>query len=669
MTPRTNIIIPVITSNGTPSNSVGVNGQFAYDYANGFMFGPKSAGVWPAGVRLKDDLYIQSRLQNLVTNGSGLLGNNTNFSTLTFDSVETHGGGGSFASTDVGQKTSEEYLPVDTGKYYRQVVWAKSGNIDGTEYNSAARFYLGVKPYDIDFLEIGIEHIRKFVGSTDTTLAVELKAGDTTITLTNATGWAGTNAIVNNRQMIWYSYTNSKGFIYPDYTYSRNTTFSNTAQGYRTNGLWAVGGISGNVITLTAAWPGPTIAAGVAVRNGSGKGSYKYHVASGIAIGTSWTKFEGTIGDIEDSVYTDNKFNYGTAYVRIFYSINSTISAGANRIRFSDIWFSELSARNLEPASATEPGVVGISTQTFAGDKTFSGAVAVNNAVTITKTTAQIRKAYSGSVYCEDFVNSSGDLEVFQTGDEIFYKGNSSTQSRTIASIKRTMPTATDASRTGEIVHSVSDFAAARAYLKATANGTGLEIKIGGNADTNAVVIEADGTLRLDGTAVVYEDLNFDPDASGGPAVSLPDFVEINNVIHREFTSANNQKCGCVKELPHSAKISGTNTLYPHYHCFLKSGESAGTTGATFTLYWELRQDAGVTSGSVPLTVTSTELTNNPYKFTMNDTTGFTGPTEIGAQLAMAIARTGGDAGDVIITTYGVHFPIDTMGSRDVTTK
>jgi len=166
----------------------------------------------------------------------------------------------------------------------------------------------------------------------------------------------------------------------------------------------------------------------------------------------------------------------------------------------------------------------------------------------------------------------------------------------------------------------------------------------------------------------VYEDLNFNPDQAGGVPATVPDDIVINNVFHKEFTSANNQLCGSGAELPHKYKLS--TTLTPHIHIFLKSGESVGTTGVTFTLYWELRQSTGTTSGSVALSATSANLgtTSGANKFTINGT-AFAGSAELGGQLSLTLARTGGDAGDIVVTTFGVHYAIDTPGSRTITTK
>lgn len=187
--------------------------------------------------------------------------------------------------------------------------------------------------------------------------------------------------------------------------------------------------------------------------------------------------------------------------------------------------------------------------------------------------------------------------------------------------------------------------------------------------DSNYTEFETDGTLAMNGDATVWDDLNFDPDRSGGAVATRPGEVIINNVVHSEFDNGNNEYCGGVEELPHAYKL-GT-TIYPHIHLFLKAGEGAGTTGVTFTFYWELRQSTGTTSGSVNLSATSVALATvaGANKLDIYDNIGFAGSAELGAQLAVTIARTAGDAGDIVVTTYGVHYEIDTIGSRTITAK
>jgi hypothetical protein len=200
---------------------------------------------------------------------------------------------------------------------------------------------------------------------------------------------------------------------------------------------------------------------------------------------------------------------------------------------------------------------------------------------------------------------------------------------------------------------------------KLQVNGSSLATTAKGGTTTDYTQCDANG-IRLFGAATQWEDLNFSPDSSGGNPVTLPDYVTINNVTHREFTSANNQTCGDAKELPHSYKLG--SALSPHAHIFLKSGESAGTTGVTFTLFWELRQTTGTTSGSTTMSATSAQLTANANKVDIYDG-DFAGAATLGAQLTLRLARTAGDAGDIIVTTYGVHYEADAIGSNAETSK
>lgn len=369
---------------------------------------------------LASNLYIQSRLQNLVTNGSGLLGNNYNFSGFSFDSVETHGGGGSFAKYGSATILSDELIPVDPERSYREVAWVKSGNTGGTEYAPTNKQYFGVALYDIDGLAMSTYHTMIYAGSSDTTLAADLNNGDTTITLTNATGWNNAGAY-HERQIRWYGYTNSNGYTYPDYTYSRNTTSSAAIfPAYNVQGgslgAWAAGGISGNVITLTSPWTGGHIAAGTAVSNSSDGPTYKYITIYGVTVPNAWTRYEGYIGTLDTARSNSfTKFPYGTAYVKLLYLANHSSGDTANRIRYSDVWFSEMSSRNLEEASATVPGVVSTGTQAWAGAKTLAGNFTSATDSTYTLGTSSL---YWSNTYTDRlYLNSTAYLDGATAGE------------------------------------------------------------------------------------------------------------------------------------------------------------------------------------------------------------------------------------------------------------
>jgi hypothetical protein len=233
----------------------------------------------------------------------------------------------------------------------------------------------------------------KYAGSADTTLAVELKAGDTTVTLTNGTGWYN-GSTVYNRHFLWFGYTNSKGYTYPNYTYSRNT--SSVYDTNWANGTWAEGGISGNVITLRVAWAGPTIPAGAAISNASSGSGYKYIALSATDVPNAWTRYEGYIGGYDtDRNNSGSEFPYGTAFVKLLILPNYTGTTNGDYIRFSDIWFSELSTRNLEAASGSVPGIVTTGAQNIAGDKTFNNAIIATGGITGAATGAPDRPIWT----------------------------------------------------------------------------------------------------------------------------------------------------------------------------------------------------------------------------------------------------------------------------------
>jgi hypothetical protein len=333
-------------------------------------------------------LYMTAKGMNLASNGTGLLGSNYNFSSLTFDASDTHGGGGSFKSTFGQTVMSDEFIAVDATRYYRGAEWLKNGDQNGTNYNSGAGHYAGLACYDIDKYIITPNFVMKFTGSVNTTLAQALNPGDTVMVLTNAAGWQNSTAYPADhkqdgysRQINWWPYTNTFGYSYPTYTYSRNWSGSQAIYNTTTVGMWDSGGISGNTITLTAPWGGPALAVGTPVRNSSQGGTYVYFIASNVKPAQNvWTRYEGIVSPMADATVgwpAGNVIMPGTAFVKLLFLMNYS-GYSTNNQRISDIWFSEMSSRNIEEASATVPGIITTTTQTFAGLKTFGDGLTIS---------------------------------------------------------------------------------------------------------------------------------------------------------------------------------------------------------------------------------------------------------------------------------------------------
>lgn len=286
--------------------------------------------------------YIASRGVNLVTNGTAMLGDNTNFTNFTLLPDHPTGASGSFSPVSKSPTSFllDDLIPVEPTRTYESTFWYRQVAGDGTR-----RFYSLVAPFDVDKLSIQPYHYMEQTG-TRTTLAVTLSPGATTITLTSAAGWNNAAGGANGylRSLLFWNYTDGKGYTWPVGTYSRN---------YYSD-MYADGGISGNVITLRTAWTGPTIAAGTAVSNGTSGASYLYG-ANNVLGPSVWTPY----GPYRYSgIHTSNTtpattaFPQATVYVKYGYLLNypsgatdSTAVAEVANVGFREV-----------PSTVTTPG-------------------------------------------------------------------------------------------------------------------------------------------------------------------------------------------------------------------------------------------------------------------------------------------------------------------------
>ena len=194
-------------------------------------------------IEAKMKLYVQSRVGGLVTNGTGLLKNNENFSQFTFDPSEAYSGFGSFKITGSNQVTTmDEVIPVDPNGTYEFSFATKVE--DGTK---TTKMYALVDCLDIDGSQILPMHVKTYA----VTLAEDLEVGSTTIKiipddvakLKAAAGWRwGSGELM---YIAHGTYTSKSGYHYQEGTYSRKILNGAGVENNKTalsdDGTWVIG--------------------------------------------------------------------------------------------------------------------------------------------------------------------------------------------------------------------------------------------------------------------------------------------------------------------------------------------------------------------------------------------------------------------------------------------
>ena len=193
-----------------------------------------------------DDIkdYIGARSDNLITNGFGELGNNTNIGGI-FDGADRIVGKGSFRQEEANKSLLfSEHIVIDNKKVYNFDYYMHT-------LKGVGRSYAMICPYDVDGIRITFPSLggRNYNSTTPvefTKLTKPLKVGDTEVFVEDVSLWNGQAPQDYQRSIIMWGYKNSFGYTYPDGTYSQLIQM-------RTYDIGAVD-ITANKITLNKPW-------------------------------------------------------------------------------------------------------------------------------------------------------------------------------------------------------------------------------------------------------------------------------------------------------------------------------------------------------------------------------------------------------------------------------
>ena len=248
--------------------------------------------------------------RNLVKNGFGEYGDNTNFSNFEYSTDKNNfqsNGSFIFYANSYKNTVSDNYIPVDISKSYTH-------SIDFKELNDEQQYYIGFSSYDIDKKAINPENIMYIIDSL-TFLIDDLNPGDTEIHVNSTDGFELTETTPSYKLgLIFWNYIDSTGHTFEPETYSQNV-YSN---------IFSYDQVNEGVILLNEPWDGPFIEKGTKLSQSS-RGSVKnYNLCSNCAFEKD--VWENKISNIKDVFYfkelgymSSKKFRIETKYIKLFF--------------------------------------------------------------------------------------------------------------------------------------------------------------------------------------------------------------------------------------------------------------------------------------------------------------------------------------------------------------
>ncbi|HIT11846.1 MAG TPA: hypothetical protein IAB58_03530, partial [Candidatus Pelethosoma merdigallinarum] len=249
--------------------------------------------------------------ENLIINGYGEYGDNTNFSFFTY----SPSGYFSYAGAKWGIAI-DGYVPINPDYTYEEKMTMKTNKTN-------ALYYAGFTAYDIDQHVISATYIMS-VPNTLTALARDLNNGDMVVYLNNISNWS-TSPLNPSfpdiyKGFIFWNYQDSQGNIYPEETYSRNI-FSP---------VFEFSGINktNHMITLTSPWNHGTFKAGTKVSQSNDGLAANYGLRLYQSISTNFTTYSNTINGLDHTYDSYHTFPYGSRYIRLILSTDSSSIGG-----------------------------------------------------------------------------------------------------------------------------------------------------------------------------------------------------------------------------------------------------------------------------------------------------------------------------------------------------
>ena len=188
---------------------------------------------------------------------------------------------------------------------------------------------------------------------------------------------------------------------------------------------------------------------------------------------------------------------------------------------------------------------------------------------------------------------------------------------------------------------------------------------------TNQLTIEADGTIRFDGAATVFDDINISVSSMASTGASILDVVTIGSNKVKGFIGTGNttQQADGTLEILHPYKEG--SSIVPHFH-WMSNSAAAGNVKLNLGYRW-WNKDGTMPAETV---VSFTQaMPGVQYQSGKNDFVTISGAgMQYGSRFMYRIFRDPADVADtytdyLLALDFGIHYEKDTCGSRTISTK
>jgi hypothetical protein len=190
------------------------------------------------------------------------------------------------------------------------------------------------------------------------------------------------------------------------------------------------------------------------------------------------------------------------------------------------------------------------------------------------------------------------------------------------------------------------------------------------NGGTGYTEFEADGTLVFNGDATIWKDVMFPMAPPKTTGAGNPTLTTYNGNLRGYSFAVNDAHDFDPQEMEHDSKVGSTATFHVHWL-------SRSNDGTDRAVKWEIEYDVEPASGAVSATTTVSAEITIPAGTAVNtvfrdNIATFTIPAIarlVGARIVRIASAGAAPSVDPVLRALHFHYELDTVGSRQITTK